>query len=40
MFGRRPVENWQDMIGDHTFGDTMPVQLVYHSHRLTLAGGS
>jgi hypothetical protein len=28
------------MIGDHTFGDTMIDRLVFHSHRLTLTGGS
>jgi hypothetical protein len=36
----RPAENWHDMIGDHTLGDTILDRLVYHSHRLTLTGGS
>jgi hypothetical protein len=39
MISWRRVENWQDMIGDHTFGDTMLGRLVYYSHWLTLTGG-
>jgi DNA replication protein DnaC len=40
MLARRPVEDWHDMIGDHTFGETMLDRLVWHSHRLTLTSGS
>jgi hypothetical protein len=40
MTCRAHVENWHDMIGDHTFGDTVLDRLVYYSHWLTLTGGS
>ncbi len=40
MTSGRAVENWHDMIGDHTFADTMADRLVYLSHRYTLTGGS
>jgi hypothetical protein len=40
MTGRRPVENWHDMIGNHTFGDTVLERLYYYSHWLILTGGS
>jgi hypothetical protein len=39
MIKRWPVQNWHDMIGDHTFGDTVLYRLVYYSHWLTLTGG-
>jgi predicted DNA-binding protein (MmcQ/YjbR family) len=39
MTGQRPAEKWHDVIGDHTFGDSMLYRLVYHSYRLTLTGG-
>ena len=39
MINRWPVQNWHDMIGDHTFGDTVLYRLVYYSQWLTLTGG-
>jgi hypothetical protein len=37
---RGRLEDWHDIIGNHTFDDIMLDRLVHHSHRLTLTGGS
>jgi hypothetical protein len=36
MINRWPVQNWHDMIGDHTFGHTILDRLGYHTHRIPL----
>jgi DNA replication protein DnaC len=35
-----PVDHWNELVGDPTFGDAILDRLVHHAHRVTLTGGS